>query len=103
MPLRWPALLWLQLVMAQHRRWDERLAARVGRLVGTPSTPVAASKVAMPLASSEAVRQELQSFMQEYVEPAIAILRAHEVLHGNEETCFASPGGQHLRYRCCVG
>ena len=98
----WPTMCCLQLVAAQHSRWDDRLAARVGRPVGPLPTPAAPSEAPSPAASSEAVRQELQSFVQEYVEPAIAILRAHETLRGNDETCFASPGGQHLRYRCCV-
>ena len=98
----WPAVLWLQLIGAQHSRWEDRLAARVGRPVRPPPTP-AAPRAAQPAAvSSEAVRRELQTFVQEYVEPAIAVVRAHETLRGNDETCFATAGGQHLRYRCCV-
>ena len=36
------------------------------------------------------------------VEPAIARLRSHEEARGNNEECFSSAGGQHLRFRCCV-
>ena len=98
----WPAVFWLQLTAAQHSRWEDRLAARVGRPVLPPPTPPA-TREAQPVAvSSEAVRRELQIFVQEYVEPAIAAVRAHETLRGNDETCFATAGGQHLRYRCCV-
>ena len=95
----WPAVFWLQLTAAQHSRWEDRLAARVGRPVLPPPTPAAPREAQ---ASSEAVRRELQLFVQEYVEPAIAAVRAHETLRGNDETCFATAGGQHLRYRCCV-
>ena len=96
----WPAVFWLQLTAAQHSRWEDRLAARVGRPVLPPPTPAAAPREAQ--LSSEVVRRELQLFVQEYVEPAIAAVRAHETLRGNDETCFATAGGQHLRYRCCV-
>ena len=98
----WPAVLWLQLIAAQHSRWEERLAARVGRPVGAPPTPAAPREVQPAAVSSAAVRRELESFVHEYVEPAIAAVRAHETLRGNGETCFATAGGQHLRYRCCV-
>ena len=98
----WPAVLWLQLTAAQHSRWEDRLAARVGRPAHPPPTPAAPREAQPAAVSSEAVRRELQAFVQEYVEPAIAAVRAHETLRGNEETCFATAGGQHLRYRCCV-
>lgn len=90
--------------------WSERLAARVGeggRSQGSESPPPPARRlppqdpVRKPPSAAE-VAAEMRTFVAEVVEPAIATLRAHEVRAGSEEICFASAGGQHLRYRCCV-
>ena len=48
------------------------------------------------------MRRELRDFVTSTVEPAIAVIRSHEALQNNQEECFATAGGQHLRYRCCV-
>jgi hypothetical protein len=88
--------LLLPLATAQHTRWADRLGTRVGRPIEPPSPPPP------PQMPSEAVLAELRTFVERTVEPSIALMRAHELERGNDETCFASSGGQHLRYRCCV-
>ena len=87
----------------QQRRisWDQRLAARTGR----PARPPPAEPpqpAPTPPGLSDAVRRELRDFVASTVEPAIAVIRAHEASQNNQEECFASAAGQHLRYRCCV-
>lgn len=79
---------------ARSPRWAERLTARVG----TPTIrPAATSAV-----STAELATELRRFVGVEVEPAIALLRAHEESRANTELCFGSDAGLHLRYRCCV-
>jgi hypothetical protein len=73
----------------------ERLARRSGR-AREESRPVAAHSNATDII------REIKTFVNDLVEPAIQRLRSSEHKHQNEETCFSSAGGTHLRFRCCV-
>ena len=74
--------------------WERRSAAsRQGH--GQVPTPIDSSGISQ-------VVEALSTLVRDEVEPAIAKLRVHEQLAGNQEDCFSAASGLHLRYRCCV-
>ena len=77
----------------------ERLATRVG---GEPQLGTIVAQLGTALVVHEVIVKELSRFLSNEVEPALAILREHEQQLGSAETCFATAGGEHLRFQCCV-
>jgi hypothetical protein len=77
----------------------ERLAQRV---VDGPQVHGADAAPMAPRATAREVIIELSRFIAEAVEPALSLLREHEQQRGSVETCFATAGGEHLRFQCCV-
>jgi len=91
------------------RPWAERLADRTGQphtpaaLKPPPTPPLPPSPQLPPNPPSiDQITEELRRFITAMIEPAIAALRVHELSHASNDTCFATPGGQHVRHRCCV-
>lgn len=74
----------------------DRLARRSGRSSRGGRSPVTAA------ANATKIMQEINTVVNDLVEPAIRRLRSSEHHHRNRETCFGSAGGTHLRFRCCV-
>ena len=86
--------------------WKERLAARSGT-APAPDVPCEAQEPPAPGGSGQAgtaaeVMAELRRFVMDEVEPALQQLKEHEQARGNYEVCFATAGGVHFRFRCCV-
>ena len=90
-----------RVALSMPRTFSDRLAERAEDRRSIPQPPPVSPPPILENITTSKIVRTIRAALDAVVEPAIALLRRQEE-DKNEETCFASSAGVHLRYRCCV-